>query len=425
MKALIKLVGVGLFFLLLIGVVGVKGQETEAYLTLTGVVKDSKTRDRLPFANITILGSRLGTVANSEGEFSLKVLASQNAEWFEVSYIGYKNKKFSIAESTEKNVVCTIDPASVEMNEVIIKPADARALVEEALSKIGENYGFTPTSMVAFYREYIKQHKDYLSISEALVDVYKSPYGMTFDMDRVKIDKARKGNNIKKSDTLAIKLQGGPSVMLLLDAVKNQDVLLSQESMNAYNYEITDMVSIDDDLNYVISFTPRVILPYPLYIGKIYISKQHKAISMVSFSMEMADLGKASQQFIRKKPNGLIFTPTSATYLVTYKLYDGKYSLNYTRSEIKFRCDWKKRWFKSNYTVVSEQAITDRSAEKAIKFPNKEAFKASEVFADKASAYFSSDFWGDQNVIEPEESIQDAIKKFNKQYIKQQKNEKK
>lgn len=425
MKALIKFVGVGLFSLLLLGVIGVKGQDAEAYVTINGVVKDAKTRDRLPFANITILGSRLGTVANSEGEFSLKVLVSQNAEWFEVSYIGYKNKKFPIAESTGKEVVCSIDPSSVEMNEVIIKPADARALVEEAVANISENYSNTPNSMVAFYREYIKQRKDYLSISEALVDIYKSPYGTTFEQDRVKIDKARKGNNVKKSDTLAIKLQGGPSVMLLLDAVKNPDVLLTQESMNAYQFEIADMVNIDDDLNYVISFTPRVILPYPLYIGKIYISKQHKAISMISFSMDMADLDKASQQFIRKKPFSLIFTPTSATYMVTYKMYEGKYYLNYTRSEIKFRCDWKKRWFKSNYTVVSEQAITDRLADKAVKFQNKEAFKASEIFADKAQAYFSSDFWGDQNVIEPEESIQDAIKKFNKQYIKQQKNEKK
>lgn len=424
MKALIsKLVGISMIFLLIIGAGKVNGQNTAPFVTISGVVKDSKTKDRLPFASVNIVGSRVGTVTNSEGEFSLKVLNSLNAESFEVTYLGYINKKFLIAESVGKEVVCYIDSYSVPLNPIVITPDNARELVEEAMSKVSVNYSQTPNGMVGFYREYIKQRKDYLSISEALVDIYKAPYD-TYESDRVKINKARKGNNVKKADTLAIKLQGGPSVMLLLDAVKNPDVLLSKETMDNYSYSIVEMVNIDDDLNYVVSFTPVAILPYSLYIGKIYISKEHKAISMITFSMDLSDTEKASQQFIRKKPFGLVFTPISANYMVTYKLYDGNYYLNYTRSELKFKCDWKKRWFKNSYTVVSEQAITDRSSENVLKFQNKMAFKSHEVFADKAQAYFNGDFWGDQNVIEPEESIQDAIKKFNKQYLKQQKDEK-
>ena len=421
MKALMnKLVGFSMILMLFIGASSAFGQDAQSFVTISGVVKDSKTKDRLPFASINIVGSHMGTVANSDGEFSLKVLASQNAESFEVTHLGYNNKKFSVAESVGKEVVCLVDPYSVVLDPVIITPANARALVEEAVSKIKDNYSHVPNSMVAFYREYIKQRKDFLSISEALVDIYKSPYVYTVESDRVKINKARKGSNIRKADTLAIKLQGGPSVMLLLDVVKNPDVLLSQESLNCYHFEVSDMVNIDNDLNYVVSFTPSVILPYPLYIGKLYISKEHKAISMITFTMDMSDMNKASQQFIRKKPFGLIFTPTSATYMVTYKQYDGKYYLNYTRSEIKFRCDWKKRWFKNNYTVVSEQAVTDRTADNVVKFQSRDAFKSTEIFADKVQAYFNGEFWGDQNVIEPEESIQDAIKKFNKQYVKQQ-----
>ncbi|SDC21109.1 carboxypeptidase-like regulatory domain-containing protein [Williamwhitmania taraxaci] len=421
MKALMnKLAGIGMIIMLLVSAGSAFGQEAAPFVTITGVVKDSKTKDRLPFASINIVGSSVGTVANSEGEFSLKVLTSLNALSFEVSHLGYVNKLFSVSESQEKEVVCYVDAYSIVLDAVIITPENARSLVEEAVNKIKDNYNDVPNSMVAFYREYVKQRKDFLSISEALVDIYKAPYGSSFDNDRVKINKARKGNNIKKADTLAIKLQGGPSVMLLLDVVKNPDVLLSQESLDSYHFEVTDMVNIDNDLNYVVSFTPRVILPYPLYIGKLYISKERKAISMITFTMDMSDMNKASQQFIRKKPYGLIFTPTSATYMVTYKQFDGKYYLNYTRSEIKFRCDWKKRWFKNNYTVVSEQAVTDRSSVNVVKFQSKDAFKSTEIFADRVHAYFNGDFWGDQNVIEPEESIQDAIKKFNKQYVKQQ-----
>jgi hypothetical protein len=265
MKALMnKLVGFSMIFMLILSAGNSYGQDPATFVTISGVVKDAKTKDRLPFATINIVGSRVGTVANSDGEFSLKVLTSLNAESFEVSYLGYVNKKFSIAESVGKDIVCFIESYSVTLNPVVITPDNARELVEEAMSKIQDNYSQAPNTLVGFYREYIKQRKDYLSISEALVDVYKAPYGV-YESDRVKINKARKGNNVKKADTLAVKLQGGPSVMLLLDAVKNPDVLLTKESMDNYNYEILEMVNIDNDLNYVISFSPRVILPYSLY----------------------------------------------------------------------------------------------------------------------------------------------------------------
>ncbi|HUX53969.1 MAG TPA: hypothetical protein VMV56_06125, partial [Williamwhitmania sp.] len=234
-------------------------------------------------------------------------------------------------------------------------------------------------------------------------------------------EKARKGTNIKKADTLAVKLEGGPKVMLMLDIVANPDVILSRESLEDYHLEVVDMVNIDNELNYVVQFTPTVILPYPLYIGKVYISKESKAITMLEFHMDLSDELKASQQFIRKKPMGLVFTPSVANYRVTYKLQDGKYYLNYVRSEIKFKCDWKKKWFKNNYTVVAEMAITDRSTNNVVKFPLKESFKSSDVFADKIGSFFEPDYWGANNTIEPEESIEAALKKFNRQAKRSQK----
>jgi len=180
MKALTnKLLGLSMVFMLIIGVGNVDGQDAATFLTISGVVKDAKTKDRLPFATINIVGSRVGTVANSDGEFSLKILTSLNAESFEVSYLGYVNKKFSIAESVGKDVVCYIESYSVTLNPVVITPDNARELVDEAMDKIKDNYSQVPNTLVSFYREYIKQRKDYLSISEALVDIYKAPYGKT------------------------------------------------------------------------------------------------------------------------------------------------------------------------------------------------------------------------------------------------------
>jgi hypothetical protein len=104
----------------------------------------------------------------------------------------------------------------------------------------------------------------------------------------------------------------------------------------------------------------------------------------------------------------------STSYLVTYKPQNGKYYLNYVRVDLKFRCDWKRRLFKNNYTVMSELAITDRREDNIIKFVNQEVFKANMVFAEKVQDFADVDFWGDNNIIEPESSIENAIKKLSK-----------
>ncbi|MCK7536136.1 MAG: hypothetical protein MZV63_36690 [Marinilabiliales bacterium] len=66
--------------------------------------------------------------------------------------------------------------------------------------------------------------------------------------------------------------------------------------------------------------------------------------------------------------------------------------------------------FKDNYTLMSELAITDRSEGDAAKFANQEVFKSSMVFSEKVEDFTDSDFWGEHNIIEPEESIENAIK---------------
>ncbi len=421
MKALVtKVLILSMAVLLLVGIQPVVAQNATDYIAISGVVKDSNSKDKLPFASITVVGLNVATVANSEGEFTIKIPTSATAEFFEISHLGYVNRKFRIADIKESDKDYFLDPYAVALQPVIVKPESGRALILEALDKVKDNYSTEPNAMVAFYREYVKQRRDYLSISEAVVDIYKSSYTSGFDGDRVKIYKARKGSNVKKVDTLAVKLEGGPSTMLLLDIVKNPDVFLTRESLDYYNYTVDGMVNIDNEMNYVVSFTPRVILSFPLYIGKFYISKNSMAITMVEFKMDMSDESKASLQFIRKKPTGLVFTPTSATYRVTYKLQDGKYYLNYVRSEIKFKCDWKKKWFKNNYTIVAEMAITDRSDKNVVKFPYKESFKSSDVFADKIESFFDSDYWGAYNYIEPEESIESALKKFDRQFKRRQ-----
>jgi hypothetical protein len=122
--------------------------------------------------------------------------------------------------------------------------------------------------------------------------------------------------------------------------------------------------------------------------------------------------------FVQKKPAGLLCEPTYTNYLVTYKEQNGKYYLNYVRIELKFLCDWKKRLFRNNYTVLSEIAITDRSENNIVRFSNADLFRYGMVFSDKVQDLKDVDFWGESNIIEPEMSIENAIKKISKSMTK-------
>jgi len=385
----------------------------DSYYTITGILKDAKTSEKIIYATISVPGTGIGTVSNSDGEFTLKVSKAANVDVFEVSHLSYTTTRFKISESLGKEKTLFLEPQYIMLSAITVVPNEARGVVEMALRNIKKNYSEVPNMMTGFYRETIKQRRDYLSISEAVVDIYKAPYP-SMQSDQVKIYKGRKGTNVKKADTLMVQLQGGPNVSMLLDIVKNTDLSIALDNLDNYNFEFSSIVNIDDKPNWVISFSPNIIKEEPLYFGKLYISQDKVAITRAEFSLDLNDADKASRVFVQKKPMGLIFLPTSTSYLVTYKEQKDKFYLNYVRVDLKFRCDWKKRVFKNYYTVMSEVAITDRHEDNIVKFANQEQFKANMVFADKVQNFTDPDFWGEYNIIQPEESIESAIKKLSK-----------
>ncbi len=146
------------------------------FVTVNGLLKDAKTGEKISYATITVPNTGIGTVSNSEGEFTLKVDTSLNAEYFEVSHLSYATAKFKISEAVGKEKTFYLEIQPVQLKEIPVVPKDARGMVEMALRNIRKNYSEVPNMMTGFYRESIMQRRDYLSISEAVIDIYKAPY---------------------------------------------------------------------------------------------------------------------------------------------------------------------------------------------------------------------------------------------------------
>ena len=266
--------------------------------------------------------------------------------------------------------------------------------------------------MVAFYRETIKKKKKYVSISEAVVEVYKAEYNKSTTRDLVKLYKGRKSAHVKAQDTIVMKLRGGPKTALLLDIAKNPEMLFYKDNLNNYKFEIDEITNINDKQNYVINFTQIKDFDYPLFNGKLYVEINSLAITAAEFELNLENEEAASRLFVRKKPLLMSIVPTATKYFVKYTENNGKYYFSHARGEVSFKCNWKSRVFNSKYTVMTEIAITDRTDKNVVKFPRPEQLKSGIVFEEKVVPFGDKDFWGLYNTIKPEESIENTIKKY-------------
>ena len=391
----------------------------KAELTVTGTVRDRETRKKLENVTVTLVGTSIGTVTNAEGVFSLKIPDLQSAPQLELSHIGYQNTRFSATAPDnviDLNATIWMTPFARQLDEVVIYGGDARRIVEEALKKIPANYPSAESMMSAFYRETVQKGQRYISISEAMMDVYKTSYAQrTADLDKVQLAKARRLLSQRQADTLAVKVVGGPNLSLYLDIVKNPDALFDTQTLNFYSFEQEPSILLDDRVQYVIRFRPRVRLDYALFEGRVFIDRESLSFTRAEFSLDLSDREKAISAVLHKKPAGLRFRPQEVNFLITYRQQDGVTCLNYIRNEIRFKCDWKRRLFSSSYTARSEMVVVEREEHPERVIARRDAFKPKQIFYDVVKEYWNEDYWKDYNIIEPTESLENAVKKLRKQ----------
>lgn len=397
----------------------VDAQEVTSFNQFKGTVVDGHNNKPLVFATIALEGSNISTITNTEGKFLLKIPISVKQGNINVSYLGYKTATIPLEQLKENKNKIVLMVLITKLDEVnVVIPKSARALVRETLRKKGENYFGDPTLMTAFYRETIKKRKKNVSLSEAVVNIYKSPYS-SGKRDAVQLFKARKSTDYSKLDTLTLKLQGGPFNALYVDMMKYPEYIFNEVSLEDYDFSFERSTRINDQLIYVISFKQRPEIIDPLYKGKLFIDAEDKILTSAIYSLHITDKEKASKMFVRKKPRNAKVHPTDIAYRVDYREKDGKWYYGYSNVLLEFKINWDKKLFNSVYSMSAEMAVTDWEQNVDGEVPKvKDRLKTSMILSEAAIGFSDPDFWGAYNIIEPEKSIESAIKKIQKQLKK-------
>ena len=390
--------------------------QQEDFKQYRGEVVDASTKNPLVFATLALDGTNISTITNTEGEFLLKIPSDKATGMLTVSFLGYKNKSLALSKLRPNKNRITLEVSVTQLLEVNINaPKDARALVKETLAKKGVNYFDDPTLMTAFYRETIKKRRKNVSLSEAVVNIYKTPYN-SLRRDAVELYKARKSTDYSKLDTVALKLQGGPFNALYVDIMKYPEYIFAEDLIEYYNFSFARSTRINDKLIYVINFEQRPGVNDPYYKGELFIDVENKILTSAIYTLNITNKDKAARLFVRRKPAKVDVWPTEVAYRVDYREKGGKWYYGYSNVLMEFKVNWKDRLFNSVYSMTAEMAVTDWERNSTGQLPkNKERIKKTIILGDEAIGFSDPDFWGEYNIIEPEKSIESAIKKIQRQ----------
>jgi hypothetical protein len=394
-------------------------ESSKKFITVSGYIKDARTGKPLPYSTVFLLKTTISNISNAEGYFTLKIPIEFTNDSLRASFIGYSGNNIAVQELLNaKKPIIKLFASTLNLKPTYVRPEDAATIFRMAYNRIKQNYREKPVGMTGFYRETIKRGNQYMILNEAILDIFKASYTSSLQRDQIAIYKGRGNQNYKMTDTLMMKLQGGPISSLYIDIVKNPfagaDLVMAQE---CYSFTLESPIYKDGRTILVLSFNQKPDITDILYRGKLYIDNESLAIIRAEFSMNVENKPFAWKEFVMHKPDNVKVGVEYATYVVNFKEYSGKWYFDYSRLELKFNIKYSNKWLKNRYTVVTELAATNIN-ENTSKIEPKRRLKWRDIMSSKVNDFTDREFWEGYNIIEPDESIENIISKIIKQLNK-------
>lgn len=398
----------------------VYAQTNDDFIEINGQVVNITTGEPIIAASIQEVNGNTSTISNTEGSFLLKVSNTETI-LLKIDALGFKTKTILISKDNTKDLRLTLQTSSIELTEVnITSYKNARDLINKVFENKRTNYLEDKTLLTTFYRETIKKRNKNASLAEAVLNVYKQPYGDS-EKDVIKLVKSRKNTDYSKLDTIALKLQGGPFSTLYIDLMKYPEYVFTPYTMEGYEFEFGPTTEINGTSVYTINFKQKDNVLDPLYNGQLYINTNSLALVKADFSMNLSNQSEVIKLLVKRKPDNVRIKAKNIDYTIDYREKNGKWYYGYSKANLSFEVKKRRRLFNSIYSLTCEMAVTDWKL-----FDNTQDWtstndnmSASIIMSDEASGFSDPAFWGEYNVIEPEKSIESAILKIQRRLLKE------
>jgi len=387
-----------------------QADSTLGYFTISGSLKDRITDEPIIYGTISTENNLFGTVTNLNGEFLLRLPDSLINSGIKFSHLGYQNRVIKASVLAGQSATFYLDQRIIPLQEIVIRAVDPNRIIREMISARTLNYCKEPAYITSFYREGV-EYKGNINLSEAILKIYKTGVNHSMNSEQVKMLKMRRMTGSSPKDSLVTRIKSTISASRELDLVKNLPDFLQSDANEFYDFTHTDITVVDDKRVYVISFVQKEHITAPLYKGRLYIDAQNFALVEARFEVNPLFVRKTTDDIVVKRGRKIDIAPEKIEYVVSYKMSEGHYMVNHVRGDLHFRVRPNGKLFSSPLHAWFEMVSCKIDRNNVVPFPKDERLEPRDIFSN-TKFFYDKDFWGNFNVILPEENLKEFIGKY-------------
>lgn len=297
--------------------------QTASVTSITGLVRDSLSREGIAYASISLMGTSEGTIANDKGGFNINTRASFTR--LRISAMGYKTKEVEIKPGQGSVILVDLVSSGVELDEVVVrkgkekyskKDNPAVEMIRKLRARRDDNdpkrfphYGYTQYERMMLglgnlddiiskpeEQAWISEYADTsmltgkrvlpISIKETVARDYYDATGhkrIILGSKHAGIDERIDQNNVKKILD---------DFMGEIDIFQNDVTLLtnrfvsplSRIAVDFYKFYLNDTVDVDGERCAVLSFVPFTPQTFG-FLGRLYVSLEDTTMFIKRVSM--------------------------------------------------------------------------------------------------------------------------------------------
>jgi hypothetical protein len=347
--------------------------------TLSGVVFDAATGDRLPAATVRVVGTDRGTIANADGSYRLSLA---NGPWrIAASFVGYRPDTVGVMLDGPTVVNIRLEPSPIRLAEVVVSGEDPavaimRRVIEE---KRRRNVTLETYHFEAFTRQILRSDTSIASIMES----YSSGYWRSGDTLREVIRQKRQTENLSMSQNFA---QVGGITNFYEDEIPFGGYRFvgptSPDAFDYYDFRLDRSFKQDGNTIFVIQLRPNTRLT-PLLDGEVQVVDERFVLAGVDVRPNEAFIIPFISDFeVRSRQQ---FAPIQERYWLPV---DIRTSVRVSVSLAAFKLP----------TISFEQTSTIYDYQINVPVPDS-LFRQRRVQVDSAANRFDSIFWRQREVL--------------------------
>lgn len=284
---------------------------------ISGKVYDAQTREPMPFANLLLKNTTVGTSTDYEGNF--KIVTTATSDSILVSYIGYKTAAYAIKNHQKQEINIFLEPESSVLSEVTIRPGENPAwrIMRQVMAHKQQNdpnnidaYQYAAYNKIEFDLNNISKKTENRKILKSVNFIFKNidssnvqekPYLPVFISEAASDYYYRKTPRFKKEIIKATKFSGFKNQSVAqftgdmyqdIDIYKNTFLIFGQ-SFNSpisynwnifYKYYLIDSMNVNGHWCYQIQFKPKHKQEFA-FSGNMWIADTSYALVRLEMTM--------------------------------------------------------------------------------------------------------------------------------------------